>query len=166
MLSMPEGAVMLRMFRDLLIQRQLLVSHLFNEKSFYKSFSKDIRQAKKRIVIESPYMTERRAQYYAPLFRQVVSRKVKIRINTRHPKCHDAKMRVQAENAARILLATGVKIYTYEDSRHWKLAIIDDAILWEGSLNILSHGWNREIMRRSESAFFCCKMIDFARPYN
>ena len=166
MFLVSEGAAMLNLIRDLWIQGGFLTSQLFDEKSFYKSFLKDIRRAKKRIVIESPYLTERRAQYYASLFRKLDSRKVKIRINTRHPRYHNDSMRIQAEAAIKILIASGAKVYTYNDLRHWKLAIIDNAVLWEGSLNILSHGRNREIMRRSRSYFFCRKMLDFAKPYN
>ena len=34
---------------------------------------------------------------------------------------------------------------------HQKVAIIDDRICWEGSLNILSFANSRELMRRFES---------------
>ncbi|MYB40009.1 hypothetical protein F4X86_01770 [Candidatus Saccharibacteria bacterium] len=166
MLPVPKGAAMLNLIRDLWIQGGFLASQLFNERSFYEPFTKDVRRAKKRIVIESPYLTERRARYYAPLFRKLASRKVKIRINTRHPRYHNNGMREQAEGAIKILLAAGAKVYTYNDLRHWKLAILDNTVLWEGSLNILSHGRSREIMRRSRSRFFCRKMLDFAKPYN
>ena len=145
--------------------QDLLTSQLFDESGFYKAFSRDICRAKKRIVIESPYLTERRALYYAPLFRKLESRKVKIRINTRHPRYHDNGMRPQAEGAVKILKAAGAKVYAYNDLRHWKLAVIDNDVLWEGSLNILSHGRNREIMRRSRSYSLCRKMLNFAKPY-
>ena len=157
---------MLKLLRDLHRQSRFLASKLFNEKTFYASFYWDLKHARKGIIIESPYLTVKRATYYAPLFRTLAKRKIKVRINARHPNCHDTVMKTQAEKAAQILLETGVKIYTYDDLRHWKLAIIDNAILWEGSLNILSHGRNREIMRRSASSYLCHKMIDFARVYH
>ena len=153
---------MIKLLRDLYQHKGFLASSLFNEETFYASFLWDLRWAKKSIVIESPYLTERRALYYLPLFQNLVKRRVKIRINTRHPDCHDKEMGIQARKAAQILLETGVKIYTYSDLRHWKLAVIDGKILWEGSLNILSHGRSREIMRRSASSHLCHKMINFA----
>ena len=143
----------------------LLSSKLFNEKSFHAFFCRDLSKAKKSVVIESPYLTERRAAYYMPLFRKLIRRNINIRINTRHPKYHSAEMRLQANNAARVLLNAGVKIYTYNDLRHWKLAVIDKVILWEGSLNILSHSCSREIMRRTFSSYFCREMINFAKLY-
>ena len=166
MLFMFGRVTMLRILQDLLIQRNLLISKLFRETTFYHAFRNDLLRAKKRIVIESPYLTERRASYFAPLFQRLVGKGIKIRINTRHLKCHDEVMRLKAKEATRILLNVGVKIYTYNDWRHWKLAIIDNKMLWEGSLNILSHNKNREIMRRSKSRHFCSKIIDFAKPYD
>ncbi len=156
---------MLRLLKDLCYQGRFLTSSLFNERTFYASFCRDLKRARRNIVIESPYLTERRAVYYAPLFETLTKRRVKIRINTRHPRYHDGKMKAQAERATKILLGAGVKIYTYNDLRHWKLATIDNAILWEGSLNILSHGRSREIMRRSRSSHLCRKMIVFSRIY-
>ena len=157
---------MLNLIRNLWTQGGFLTSRLFNERSFSVPFTKDVRRARKRIVIESPYLTERRAQYYAPSFRRLANRKVEIRINTRHPKYHDNGMRIQAEGAIKVLLAAEARVYTYNDLRHWKLAIIDSAVLWEGSLNILSHGKSREIMRRSKSGYFRRKMAAFAKPYD
>ena len=156
---------MLRIIRDLLVQRKLLVSELFNERTFFQAFCRDLKKAKKRVIIESPYLTERRTEYLAPYLQRLAERGVKVRVNTRYPRCHEGEMRIKAEKATRILLDAGVKIYTYDDRRHWKLALIDNRILWEGSLNILSHGRSREIMRRSQSAYLCREMIDFVGAY-
>ncbi len=156
---------MFKLLKRLIRGNELLASQLFHERTFDQSFCRDLRKAKRTVVIESPYLTERRAHYFAPLFKKLSKRRVKIRINTRHPKYHSQEMRMQAEIAAKILLANGVKIYTYDDWRHRKLAIVDNEILWEGSMNILSHGRSREIMRRSTSSHLCREMIRFSNIY-
>ena len=46
-------------------------------------------------------------------------------------------------------------------NHHRKLAVIDRKILWEGSLNILSHVRSREIMRRIVGARSVKEMTDF-----
>ena len=156
---------MLKFITDICRQSRLLASELFNERTFYDSFPRDLLRARKSIVIESPYLTERRARYYAPLFRDLAKRKVRIRINTRRPSHHNYGMERRAKKAALILLEAGAKVYIYDDLRHWKLAVIDNKILWEGSLNIMSHGRSREIMRRLRSAHLCRRMVDFAGIY-
>ena len=156
---------MLEILMRIFGSQDLLTSRLFDELAFDQAFRKDLARAKKTIVIESPYLTERRARSFAALFNRLNARKVRVRINTRHPRYHSAGMRRQAETAIQILLKTNVKIYTYNDLRHRKLAIIDNIVLWEGSMNILSHSRSREIMRRSVSPALCRKMNRFANIY-
>ena len=156
---------MLEILMRLFGNQDLLTSQLFDELTFYRAFRKDLAKARKSIVIESPYLTERRTRYFAPLFSQLSKRRIKVRINTRHPRFHSADMQRQAEASIQILLKSHVNIYTYNDLRHRKLAVIDNVVLWEGSLNILSHGRSREIMRRSISAALCRKMQRFANLY-
>ena len=71
-------------------------------------------------------------------------------------------MKSQAHKAARKLVDTGIRVVIYDDWRHWKCAIIDNKILWEGSMNIMSHNRSREIMRRSYSSYLCYQMSYFS----
>ena len=67
---------------------------------------------------------------------------------------------MQAEEAVRRLQELDVRVM-YTVKHHRKLAIIDDEILWEGSLNILSQNDSCEIMRRSVSAQLANQMLSF-----
>ena len=156
---------MLSILRNITSSQKLLTSHLYDEKTFYRTFLQDLRNAKRNIVIESPYLTERRVNYFMPLLRQLRKRKVSIRVNTRHPDLHSLLMQAQAEKALRILVSNRIQVYTYDDQRHWKLAAIDRSILWEGSLNILSHSKSREIMRRTNSPYLCRQMLKFIKVF-
>ena len=141
---------------------KLLGSQLFNDQTFYKSFSKDIKHAQKSIIIESPFMTERRATQFCKQFDKLRKEDVKVRVNTRLPYDHDTTtLQVQGWKAAKLLKNHGVKVCFYRDMRHRKLAIIDSAILWEGRLNILSQGHSKEVMRRTVSTSMCKQMLNF-----
>ena len=115
---------MLEILKRLASGGELSVSQLFNEQTFGRAFCRDIKGARKTVAIESPYLTERRTRYFSPFFKEITKRRVRIRINTRHPRYHNQAMRIQAELAARILLASGVKIYISDNLRHRKLATI------------------------------------------
>ncbi len=156
---------MLSILRNITGSQKLLTSHLYDEKAFYRTFLQDLRNARRNIVIESPYLTERRVNYFIPLLGQLRKRKVSIRVNTRHPKLHSPLMQSQAEKALRILVGNQIKVYTYSDQRHWKLAAIDKTILWEGSLNILSHSRSKEVMRRTNSPYLCRQMLRFIKAF-
>ena len=153
---------MFRAFRRRSSHRALLSSKLFDERTFDEAFFRDLERARKSVIIESPYLTQRRARYFAGMFQEMVSGGVKIRINTRRSIDHKGEMRYQAEAAIKILQKSGIMVCTYNDMRHRKLAIIDGRILWEGSLNILSNGGrSREIMRRFTSKQLCSQLINF-----
>ncbi len=139
----------------------LMRSSLYDEKRFYDAFKKDIKRAKKEIIIESPYMTCRRTNELMPVFSKLMKKGVKIRINTRFPGHHDELLRIQAWMAYKKLKSLGIKVSLCNDLRHRKLAIIDGSTLWEGSLNILSQSNSREIMRRTESEELCRQMIRY-----
>ncbi len=137
-------------------------SGLYDENSFYAAFSRDFKRAKKEVVIESPFLTGRRAKELAPLCRRLVKKGVKIHIYTRNPDHHEDILRIQAYIAIKILEDSGARVETCDDMRHRKLGVIDREILWEGSMNMLSQSNSREIMRRTESKELSMQMMRFA----
>ena len=129
------------------MNQDILCSKLFDEANFYKSFMKDLRHARKSVVIESPFLTERRVNLLASIFRKLKKRGVKIVIYTRSPGHHSYRLREH-------------ECYDY---RHRKVAIIDKQTLWEGSLNILSQSRSRETMRRIVSPPLARQMLRIVR---
>ena len=144
----------------------LLKSELFNEASFYRAFVRDVKAANRYVVIESPFLTEKRALFLAKYFARLAKRGVKVRVNTRNPRHHEKLLEIQSWKAIRVLREHGVKVYFFDDMRHRKLAIIDEQILWEGSLNIISQGYSREIMRRTDSPQLAAQMAAFTKINN
>ena len=139
----------------------LLDSQLFNEETFYPSFLKDLENCLGEVIIESPFITNRRINLMLPVLEKLKSRKVRVVINTRDPKRHDNDyMCSEAYEALSDLQHLGVHVI-YTDSHHRKLAIIDRSILYEGSLNILSQNNSREVMRRIQSAQLAWQMAAF-----
>jgi hypothetical protein len=154
---------MFKIFKKQVDPAPLLSSELFNEHSFYKEFSKDIRIAYDRIIIESPYITSRRAREISPLLRRAVYRSVKVTIYTRNPYHHDGILISESLKGIGILREAGATVVACDDMRHRKLAMIDGYILWEGSLNMLSQNGSKEVMRRSVSNKLCQQMLRFIR---
>jgi hypothetical protein len=85
-------------------------------------------------------------------------------MNTRNPEEHNEEYAIQAEDAVASMQDIGIKVL-YTVKHHRKLAIIDEEILWEGSLNILSQGDSCEIMRRTVSNSLAWQMICFTKLY-
>jgi phosphatidylserine/phosphatidylglycerophosphate/cardiolipin synthase-like enzyme len=143
----------------------LLSSKLYDEKSFYETFLRDLEGSKNEVIIESPYITSKRAKMLIPVFSRLLSRGVKIYVMTRDPQEHEDNMEYQSEEAICQFERMGVQVLLCVGNHHRKLAILDRKILWEGSLNILSQGYSREIMRRIESKKLTMQMFDFLKLY-
>jgi len=135
-------------------------TELFDEHSFFKAFSRDMKQARRSVIIESPYITVRRARDFAKLVRRC-NKKLKITVITRNPHHHDGNLVTQSIIGLAILKDSGINVIVCDDFRHRKLAIVDDQLLWEGSLNMLSHSNSKEIMRRTQSEELCRQMMKF-----
>lgn len=143
------------------VANSLLSSSLFDERTFYKAFIKDLEHCKEEVIIESPYLTCSRTASLTPIFKKLSKKGVKLTVNTRYPGHHDQRLKIQAWLAIKQLRKSGVKVKFFYDLRHRKIAVIDGQILWEGSLNILSQNLSRELMRRTESALLANQMINF-----
>jgi hypothetical protein len=82
-----------------------------------------------------------------PVLRRLSREGVRIVVNTKPPEEQGDLLRAQTLKTMPMLQELGVEIY-FTGGHHRKLAIINQQILWEGSLNILSPGDSCEIMRK------------------
>lgn len=141
---------------------ELLSSKLFDQDTFYPAFVRDLERCRRQIVIESPFITSSRISKILPSLQKLRRRSVDIVINTRNPQEHDAPWDIQASEAIYRLQEIGVQVL-YTGGHHRKLAILDEAILWEGSLNILSQNTSCEVMRRTKSNELARQMLGFTK---
>lgn len=153
--------VMLRqLFSNHFDTSALCSSQLYNNETFYRAFTSDLRYARKSVYIESPFITTRRMDSLLPMFAWLRARGIRVTINTRCPDEHEGEYLAQAHQAVGAMQSIGITVL-FTIKHHRKLAIIDDEILWEGSLNILSHYDSCEVMRRSYSQALVMQMVQF-----
>jgi hypothetical protein len=152
-----------RIFGGKINAADLLSSNLLNEDTFYKAFEKDLKRCKSEVIIESPFVTNRRVSQLFGVLERLKERKVRIAINTRDPEEHDSDyMREEAREALSTLQHIGVQVM-FTEGHHRKLAIIDRQIIYEGSLNVLSQNNSCEIMRRIESVGLAWELTRFVK---
>ena len=142
---------------------ELINSSLYDEETFYTRFAKDLKNCHSEVIIESPFITNRRLELLMPALQKLKSKHIRITINTRDPETHnDENMCHDARFALSKLQHMGVNVL-FTGGHHRKLAIIDRLVLYEGSLNILSQNNSCEVMRRIESAQLAWQMIRFVK---
>jgi phosphatidylserine/phosphatidylglycerophosphate/cardiolipin synthase-like enzyme len=138
-------------------------SQLYDEKTFYQKFLRDLENCESEIIIESPYITCERMKTFDRIFEKLIKRGVRIFFITRDPKEHDRNLETQSEEVISYCERLGIQVLLCLGNHHRKLAILDRKILWEGSLNILSQTYSREIMRRIEDKNLTMEMFNFLK---
>jgi len=140
---------------------ELLTSELLNEETFYPAFTKDLKNCRSELLIECPFITNRRLSQLLPMLQKLKEQKVRIVINTRDPQANDDEdRREDAHRAISKLQHIGVHVL-YTGGHHRKIVVIDRKVLYEGSLNVLSQNSSSEIMRRIESVQLAWQMVRF-----
>ena len=141
--------------------QDVFTSLLCDEHTFYERFTKDLQEARKEVIIESPYITVKRLKTLLPVFTFLKSKNISIFIITRDPQDHDEIMAIQSELGIRMFENMGIQVLLEKRGHHRKLAMIDKRITYEGSLNILSQSRSREFMRRIDCEALTKELIKF-----
>lgn len=136
---------------------------LFNEKDFYPAFTRDLLVAKQEVIIYSPFASKFRTDCLKPIIEKLRYRNVDVFIFTRPLEEYDNIIRPQIEIVLKRFEEMGVCIFYPGRYIHEKVAIIDRQVLWEGSLNILSHRSSNEMMRRIESKESAMEVMEHIR---
>jgi KaiC/GvpD/RAD55 family RecA-like ATPase len=130
------------------------------EGTFYARFAQDLFKAQHGILIFSPFLTERRASKLIDLLRNAIDRGLLVRIVTCPPGDHGGILENGLSETINAIRELGITV-DYRAGMHEKIAIIDDEILWHGSLNILSHRDTAESMLRIKSRSACGLVAKF-----
>ncbi len=138
----------------------LVTSKLYDQDGFYKAFTKDLNKSRSRVIIESPFLTRKRVTSLLPTVEKLINNNVKVIVNTKPLDEQSPELYNQAYWSIAKLQSMGVLVL-FTAGHHRKLATIDDGILWEGSLNILSQNDSYEIMRRIVSINVVEEMLRF-----
>jgi AAA domain/Topoisomerase DNA binding C4 zinc finger/PLD-like domain len=134
---------------------------LFNQHDFEQVCRADLERARRCIAIFSGFVTEQRVASYEALFRQKKAEGVAIRCVTRPPKNNGSIPVEQGKAALDGLERLGCVVDTRGEI-HEKVVVIDDEIVWFGSLNPLSHtARTDEVMARIEGGDLALQISAF-----
>lgn len=120
---------------------------MYSELYFYEQFRRDLARAAESVLIVSPYITSTRTTQFEEVFRELLGRNVKLSVVTKPIREQRGALEAISEEMTRELATLGIQV-VFKPGAHEKLAIIDNRIIWHGSLNILSHRNTSEIMSR------------------
>jgi phosphatidylserine/phosphatidylglycerophosphate/cardiolipin synthase-like enzyme len=133
---------------------------LYDEKSFYRAFVRDLLEAKKEVVIYCPFISKYRSEFFRRTLEKLKYRNIAVFIFTRPLEEHEYLTRSEIKAALADYEELGTCIIHLPGYIHAKAAIIDREVLWDGSLNILSQRESKEIMRRTVDTDIAKQMLD------
>jgi len=122
---------------------------VLTQDSFYRHLYGDLALARERAIIYSPFITADRVSHLEPHLRSLVDRGGEVWVITKTLE-ERGRDRDRYSGLERALRAWGIQV-VHKRHMHEKLVMIDDRILWQGSLNPLSFSDTQEIMERRDS---------------
>ncbi len=131
---------------------------IYNRDNFLPVFSNDMLNAKKELLIVSPFVRKRRIIQMMQYLEPASANKVRVIVVTRPVKDFKEKDHNTLKEALKYLEDRGVSI-VLKSNIHQKFAIMDQKIVWYGSINLLSFGGSQESIMRIESSNIANELI-------
>ena len=132
---------------------------IYDGKTFYPVFCRDIEITQNEILIVSPFMRKARITQMLKILSPLIMNKVEVTVVTRPPDDFKDKNKQAVIDCTEQLKQYGIKV-VYKSDFHQKFAIIDQSVVWYGSVNFLSFGTHEESIMRFENGDVAHQLID------
>ena len=131
---------------------------IFDKDSFLPVFSNDLAGSKKEILIVSPFVRKRRSMQMLKQLRNALDKGIRTIVLTRPAEDFKTKDRMALQQVLEELKNNGISV-VFKSNIHQKFAIMDQKIVWYGSINLLSYGTAQESIMRIESSNIANELI-------
>ena len=123
---------------------------IFDSDNYRSVFEQDIREATKTVVISSPTLSRKRVEQLIALLQPGQENGVKVTVITWHPAVYRCGKDEHCFGLLESLRTAGCEICLVQDNcQHF--AVIDEKIVWYGSMNLLSRDDVEDNIMRLES---------------
>lgn len=110
-------------------------------------FINDIVKAAREILVVRPFLTNARSLQLARNLEVATAKGVNVTVETRPAEKSKGSDLVAWRDTVKMLERTGIKV-VLKPNIHQKFAVIDQKIVWYGSINLLSYGTAEESIMR------------------
>lgn len=141
------------------------VDIIFDKSNFLPVYSRDVISAAREILIVSPFVTKKRCSQMIQNLKIALQNNVRIIVVTRPVKDFQGKDLTMLNESLELLSRAGVSLI-FKSNIHQKFAIIDQKIVWYGSINLLSYGSAEESIMRLTSPNIANELIKSIERYS
>ncbi len=138
---------------------------IFDKTNFLPVYSNDIINASREILIVSPFIAKRRTLQMIQNLRIALVKGIKAVVVTRPAEDFKGKDLTIWQTTLELLKTSGV-VVVFKSNIHQKFAVMDQKIVWYGSINLLSFGNAEESIMRLESSNIANELIRSIKKRN
>ena len=138
--------------------RQVVENSIFDWQNYLDIFGGDVASAKSEVVISSPGLGTRKVWKFIKDVAPLQERGVRIAVLTLSPSAYPDDAAGHQEELADALRAVGIAV-RYSEKFREHFAVIDNAIVWYGSMNLLSREKEEDSMMRLENTSIAQELL-------
>ncbi|MGN0634799.1 MAG: DEAD/DEAH box helicase family protein, partial [Acutalibacteraceae bacterium] len=138
---------------------QTLPDFIYDTENFYGVYRQDMISAKKEILIVSPFMRKSRIMQLVKILSQAILNGVSVTVIARSPECFTDNEQQTVMDNAELLKGYGCNVI-FKPDFHQKFTVMDNRIVWYGSINFLSFGKAEESVMRLSSYDIAGQLLD------
>lgn len=138
--------------------RQVVENSIFDWQNYLDIFGGDVASAKSEVVISSPGLGTRKVWKFIKDVAPLQERGVRIAVLTLSPSAYPDDAADHQEELTDALRAVGIAV-RYSEKFREHFAVIDNAIVWYGSMNLLSREKEEDSMMRLENTSIAQELL-------
>jgi superfamily II DNA or RNA helicase len=131
---------------------------IFDKDNFLPVFNQDINAAKKEILIVSPFVRKMRTLQMTKHLKLALEKNARILVVTRPKEDFKPKDHATIQRTLNLLTDCGANV-VFKSNIHQKFAVMDQKVVWYGSINLLSYGSAQESIMRIESVNIANELV-------
>ena len=126
------------------------INIIYDKSNFLPVFINDVMSSARQVVVVSPFVSKQRALFMMKQLESVLQKNGKVIIVTRPVDDFKEKDRAALQEVFDLLKTPGADLIA-RSHIHLKFAVVDQRIVWYGSINLLSFGSAEENIMRIDS---------------
>ncbi len=134
------------------------INIIFDKSNFLPVYINDVMNSAREVLIVSPFVSKKRALLMMKHLEIALHNNVKVLIVTRPVDDFKEKDRVALQAVFDLVKTAGANLI-FKSNIHQKFAVIDQRIVWYGSINLLSFGSAEESIMRLDSPNFANELL-------
>ena len=140
------------------VDKQEVSNSIFDGLGYWTVFEKDVLSVAKSIVISSPFLSSRKVEWLVEQSETLQKRGVTITVFSLRPDEYPEDGREHHTDLLRRLASAGVCVKT-QSHCHERYAVIDQSLVWYGSMNLLSNSKEDDSLMRIVSPSIAAELL-------